>query len=76
MKEKIYTINDVAKLFKVTRETVHAWLRSGRLVGFRPSGPNGHLRFRDSDLYKMIQDGSPHAHNYEPKKKAKKSATK
>lgn len=50
MEEKIYTINNVAQIMNVCRGTVFYWIRKGRLKGFRPSGPHGHLRFKESDV--------------------------
>lgn len=55
MKEKIYTINDVAEIMSVSRATVFYWIRKGRLKGFRPSGPHGHLRFKESDLKGVME---------------------
>ena len=55
MEEKIYTVNDVAEIMRVSKATVFYWIRKGRIKGFRPSGPHGHLRFKESDLKRVME---------------------
>ncbi len=54
--EEYYTVDEVAKSLKVTRQTVYDWMRSGRLayviVGDR-------RRIAQSDLNAFIRRGNP-----------------
>ncbi len=54
--EEFYTVDEVAKALKVTRQTVYEWMRSGRLeyviVGER-------RRISQSALQAFIKKGNP-----------------
>ncbi len=56
MMEEYYTVDEVAKVLKVTRQTVYDWMRSGRLeyviVGDR-------RRISQSALQAFIKKGNP-----------------
>lgn len=59
MQKKTYTINDVAEIMSVSRATVFYWIRKGRIKGFRPSGPHGHIRFKESDMKVFMKSKLP-----------------
>lgn len=51
MQEAIYTPEEVAQLYKVTRQTVYNWISAGQLSAIRVGG---HVRIRQSDLDSFI----------------------
>jgi excisionase family DNA binding protein len=54
MEEQFLTVEDVAQRLKVTPESVRAWLRSGRLRGFRLEARKQGWRVRESELSNFI----------------------
>jgi excisionase family DNA binding protein len=51
--DELLTIDDTARLLKVSRMTVHRWLKAGRLAGVRV-GPKA-VRIRRGDLVRAMQ---------------------
>lgn len=49
-----YTIDDVAELFNVTRETVRRWCRERRIDYIKLPGEKGEYRFSKNDVEKFI----------------------
>ena len=47
MAEKLLTVDDVARLFQVSADTVYRWKRSGWLPGTKVAGT---IRFRREDV--------------------------
>lgn len=41
MEQKLYTVNELAKLFDVSRQTVHNWMRDGRFPNKFEVGEGG-----------------------------------
>lgn len=60
MDEEFHTAEDVARLLKVSIETVRRWLRSGDLRGFQ-YGSRGAYRISSSDLKQFIESRKPAA---------------
>ncbi len=54
--DEILTVEDVADRLKVKPYTIKAWLRSGRLRGFRLGGPKSEWRIRSSALEQYIAE--------------------
>ena len=52
--QKYYTINEVAELFNVTIQTVHAYTKSGELKTVRFGNS---VRIAESDLKDFIEKG-------------------
>jgi excisionase family DNA binding protein len=53
--------SEVAKLFHVSRETIHYWCRTGRLPSYRTAG--GHRRFDSQVIRRILAEmdpGQPH----------------
>lgn len=51
-KEKLYTVNEVAKLFKVTTVTVYDWKNQGILAYIKI---NSRIRFKEADVLALYQ---------------------
>lgn len=50
--EKLYTPEEVAELFKTSRETIYNWLRAGKLQGVKV----GHFwRISESELKRLLK---------------------
>ena len=54
--EEFYTIDEVAKMLKVTRATVYEWMRSGQLVYVQVGGRR---RITQKALNTFIKEGRP-----------------
>lgn len=54
--ERYLTVHEVAIRMRVTEYTVRNWLRSGRLVGYRPGGTKAGWRIKESDLERFIHE--------------------
>lgn len=50
--EKIYTIQEVAEYFKVSKQTIHNWLYLKKLSAIKT--PGGELRIKESELKKFL----------------------
>ena len=57
--EKYFTNKQVAKMFNVSRQTVNAWVKTGRLKGIKLSGPHGTFKFSESAIQEMINTATP-----------------
>ena len=55
MEEKYYTPDEIARMFKVTRNAVYNWYRQGQLEGIHMGRA---LRISETALQKFIQQGS------------------
>ena len=55
MKEKVYTVKEVAKVMDVNEETVRRWIRSGRLKCSRNRGRGGN-KIMESNLIDFKDD--------------------
>ena len=53
MDEKLYTVQDLEKIFKVTRQAICAWIRRDGLVA---SKVGKFWRIKESDLLKFLED--------------------
>ena len=54
---KFYTVQEVADIFKVSKQTVYNWFRDGQITGSRAT-PRSTIRFSEqdiSDFHKRIQ---------------------
>ena len=49
------TVEEVAALLKISKETVRQWVRGGELPVLDLGGPRGGYRIRQSDLGRFIQ---------------------
>ncbi len=54
--DEFYTIDEVAKMFKVTRATVYEWMRSGDLAYVQVGGRR---RITQSAINAFIKEGKP-----------------
>jgi excisionase family DNA binding protein len=54
--EEFYTVDEVAKMFKVTRTTVYEWMRSGALAYVQVGGRR---RVTQSAINAFIKAGQP-----------------
>ena len=61
MKEKVYTVKEVAEVMDVNEETVRRWIRSGRLKCSRKRGRGGNkimesnlIDFKDDEYTAML----------------------
>ncbi len=54
--EEFYTVDEVAKLFKVTRTTVYEWMRTGALAFVQVGGRR---RITQSAINAFIKEGKP-----------------
>ena len=52
--DEFYTVDEVAKMFKVTRTTVYEWMRSGSLAYVQVGGRR---RIRGSAIEAFIKEG-------------------
>lgn len=50
--EQLYTINEAARVLRISRETLYRWIREGRLT-YAEVGPR--RRIRESDIRAIIQ---------------------
>jgi excisionase family DNA binding protein len=64
--EPVYTIAEVAQRLRVHTNTVHNWLRAGKLAGYRPGGPRGGWRITASDIERLMNAGRQEAKGQEP----------
>ena len=53
--QTLLTINDVARIFQVSKQAIRHWTNSGRLACVRT--PGGHRRFRRSDIERILEVG-------------------
>ena len=49
--EKLYTVNEVCKILKVTRRTIERW-RKGKMIDVLDI--NGSLRIKESELKRLM----------------------
>lgn len=50
---ELLTITEAAKRVKVSRETIYAWIRTGKLIPVRT--PGGRLRIPENELIKPVE---------------------
>lgn len=55
MEDEFYTLVEVARLLKCSKDSVYRWLRAGKLKGIRPSDKFG-WRIRRSDLEAFLAE--------------------
>jgi len=55
--EPLWTVPEVAALFRVDRKTVLRWAAAGKFTAIRT--PGGHLRFRPGEIRSYISTGQP-----------------
>ncbi len=55
--EQYLTMDEVSKALKVSPGTLRKWDKEGKLPAVRL--PNGHRRYRQVDIDKMLQDMNP-----------------
>ena len=53
--EKIFTVDEVAQMMRVSRYTVNRWIREKSLRAIRPKGTRQYL-VAESDLLKLIRN--------------------
>lgn len=53
--ETYLTVEQIAERLQTTETTVRDWLKSGRLVGFKPGGRRVGWRVRESDLERFVE---------------------
>jgi len=53
MIETLLTVPEVAAHFKITPDTVHSWLREGKLGGHRPGGTRMGWRVSEQELRRL-----------------------
>lgn len=56
MEDEFYTLAEVAKLLKCSKDSVYRWLRSGRLKGIRPAGDKLGWRIRRRDFEAFLAE--------------------
>ena len=54
MKEKLYTIKELEKIFQVTRQAITLWIKSGKLKAHKIGGK--FWRIKESDLHRFIDN--------------------
>ncbi len=52
--EQLLTTDEVCRHFRISATTLWRWRRDGRLVALKT--PGGQLRFRESDVLKVLQE--------------------
>jgi excisionase family DNA binding protein len=55
VEEQTFTVAEVAKRLRTSEATIRAWLRSGKLGGYRLGGDKIGWRVSESDLARFIQ---------------------
>jgi len=58
-RQRFYTVPEVAKLLRVSRQHIYFLLRHKKLRGIRIGGPKARIRIRDEDLEDLVSSGSP-----------------
>ena len=51
--EKLLTVQEVCQHLQVDRDTLWRWRRAGRIAALKT--PGGQLRFRESDVQKVLE---------------------
>lgn len=74
--ESLLTTADIARLARVSKRTVHRWMREQRLPAeVRLAGPGrGAVRFRASDIDAWIRWGCPSRAEFERMREAEGAA--
>ena len=54
MKEKLYTIKELEKIFQVTRQAITIWIKNDKLKAHKIGGK--FWRIKESDLNKFIDN--------------------
>jgi len=49
--KELYTIDDIADLFNITKATVHNWVKEGKLIKYKVGG---RTQFKRADVEKLI----------------------
>jgi excisionase family DNA binding protein len=57
--DRLLTPAEVAALFHVSPKTVTRWAVAGRIGSLKT--PGGHNRFRESEVYALLEGGETHA---------------
>ncbi len=52
--ERLLTSNEVRNHFKIAPTTIWRWRKSGKLLALKT--PGGQLRFRESDLLRVLEE--------------------
>ena len=55
--KNLYTVNEIASMYSINKETVRRWLRSGKLKGKFINKKEGYL-IKEKDLQKFMTDFS------------------
>ena len=53
--EKLYTVQETANIFGVSKQTVHNWKAKGKIK--TTATPGGELRIRESELQRILKSG-------------------
>ena len=55
VRERLWTVAELADYLHVTEWTVRHWLKAGKLQGYRPGGTKAGWRIADAEVERFLQ---------------------